>query len=49
MIFREGSMFAHISGIVAEKNVDSIVIDAGGIGFLLNVSAATLSSAPAVG
>ena len=42
-------MFAHISGVVAEKNVDSIVIDAGGIGFLLNVSAATLSSAPAVG
>mgnify|MGYP004574907491 FL=1 len=42
-------MFAHISGIVAEKNVDSIVIDAGGIGFLLNVSAATFSSAPAVG
>lgn len=42
-------MFAHISGIVAEKNVDSIVIDAGGIGFLLNASAATLSSAPAVG
>lgn len=42
-------MFAHISGIVAEKNVDSIVIDTGGIGFLLNVSAATLSSAPAVG
>ena len=42
-------MFAHISGIVAEKNVDSIVIDAGGIGFLLNVRAATLSSAPAVG
>mgnify|MGYP004461414911 FL=1 len=42
-------MFAHISGIVAEKSVDSIVIDAGGIGFLLNVSAATLSSAPAVG
>lgn len=42
-------MFAHISGIVAEKNVDSIVIDAGGIGFLLSVSAATLSSVPAVG
>lgn len=42
-------MFAHISGIVAEKNVDSIVIDAGGIGFLLSVSTATLSSAPAVG
>lgn len=42
-------MFAHISGVVAEKNADSIVIDAGGIGFLLSVSAATLSSAPAVG
>ena len=42
-------MFAHISGVVAEKNADSIVIDAGGIGFLLNVSAATLSAAPATG
>ena len=42
-------MFAHISGVIAEKNADSIVIDAGGIGFLLNVSAATLSAAPATG
>ena len=42
-------MFAHIAGVIAEKNADSIVIDAGGIGFLLSVSAATLSSAPAVG
>ena len=42
-------MFAHISGVIAEKNADSIVIDAGGIGFLLNVSAATLSAAPAAG
>ena len=42
-------MFAHISGVVAEKNADSIVIDAGGIGFLLNVSATTLSAAPATG
>ena len=42
-------MFAHISGTVAEKNADSVVIDAGGIGFLLLVSGATLSEVPAVG
>ena len=42
-------MFAHIEGIVAEKNADSIVLDVGGVGFLLYVSGATLSMAPAVG
>ena len=42
-------MFAHIEGIVAEKAADSIVLDAGGVGFELNVSASTLSTAPAVG
>ena len=42
-------MFAHIDGSVAEKNTDSIVIDCGGVGYLLNVSGATLSAAPAVG
>ena len=42
-------MFAHIDGIVAEKNSDSIVIDCHGVGYLLNVSGATLSAAPAVG
>ena len=42
-------MFAHIDGIVAEKNPDSIVIDCHGVGYLLNVSGATLSVAPAVG
>lgn len=42
-------MFAHIDGIVAEKNPDSIVLDVHGVGFLLNVSGATLSVAPAVG
>lgn len=42
-------MFAHISGTVAEKNADSVVIDAGGIGFQLLVSGATLASVPAVG
>ncbi|MBQ3575474.1 MAG: Holliday junction branch migration protein RuvA [Clostridia bacterium] len=42
-------MYAHIEGIVAEKNQDSIVLDAHGVGYLLNVSGATLSMAPAVG
>jgi len=42
-------MYAHIEGIVAEKDQDSIVLDAGGVGYLLNVSGATLSTAPAVG
>ena len=42
-------MFAHISGTVAEKNADSVVIDAGGIGFQLLVSGATLASVPTVG
>ena len=42
-------MYAHIEGIVAEKDQDSIVLDANGVGYLLNVSGATLSMAPAVG
>ena len=42
-------MFAHFEGIVAEKNTDSIVLDVHGVGYLLNVSAATLSMAPSVG
>ena len=42
-------MFAHIEGTVTEKSADSIVIDVHGVGFLLNVSGATLSIAPAVG
>lgn len=42
-------MYAHIEGIVAEKDKDSIVLDANGVGYLLNVSGATLSMAPAVG
>jgi len=42
-------MFAHFDGIVAEKNTDSIVLDVNGVGYLLNVSGATLSMAPSVG
>ena len=42
-------MYAHIEGIVAEKDHDSIVLDAHGVGYLLNVSGATLSMAPAAG
>lgn len=42
-------MYAHIEGVVAEKDHDTIVLDANGVGYLLNVSGATLSMAPAVG
>ncbi|MEF9973472.1 MAG: Holliday junction branch migration protein RuvA [Clostridia bacterium] len=42
-------MYAHIEGLVSEKNQDSLVLDAHGVGYLLAVSAATLSAAPAVG
>ena len=42
-------MYAHIEGIIAEKEADSIVLDAGGVGYLLYVSGATLSMAPSVG
>ena len=42
-------MYAHIEGIVAEKTADAIVLDAGGVGYLLSVSGATLQMAPAVG
>ncbi len=42
-------MYAHIEGVVAEKTQDTIVLDANGVGYLLNVSGATLSTAPAMG
>lgn len=46
-------MYAHISGIVAEKIAGkeggTLVIDCGGVGYLLMVSGSTLSQAPAVG
>ena len=42
-------MYAHIEGTVAEKTQDAIVLDAGGVGYLLNVSSATLNAAPPVG
>ena len=42
-------MFAHFDGVVAEKTAESIVLDVNGVGYLLLVSGATLSMAPAVG
>ncbi|MBR1558652.1 MAG: Holliday junction branch migration protein RuvA [Clostridia bacterium] len=42
-------MFAHFDGIVAEKTADSIVLDVNGVGYLLNVSGATLQMCPAAG
>ncbi|MDR0897682.1 MAG: Holliday junction branch migration protein RuvA [Oscillospiraceae bacterium] len=42
-------MFAHIEGRVEEKRAGELVIDAGGVGFLLLCSAATVAAAPAGG
>ena len=42
-------MYAHIEGTVSEKNADSIVIDAGGVGYEISASATTLSSCPPTG
>ena len=42
-------MVAHFDGIGAEKTADAIVLDVNGVGYLLNVSGATLQACPAVG
>ena len=42
-------MIAHIDGIVSEKNPDSVVIDCGGVGYMLSCSSATIAACPAVG
>ena len=42
-------MIAHIEGILTEKNGDSVVIDCGGVGFELSVSAATAAACPSTG
>lgn len=42
-------MYAHFDGTLAEKNADSVVIDCGGVGYQLLVSAAALAAAPQVG
>lgn len=42
-------MIAQLTGIVAEKNSDSVVIDVGGVGFQVLTSATTLSNLPAGG
>lgn len=42
-------MIAQLTGIVAEKNNDSIVVDVNGVGFQVLTSATTLSNIPAAG
>lgn len=42
-------MYAYIDGIVAEKTKDAIILEAGGIGYYIFVSGATLSACPAAG
>lgn len=42
-------MYAYIDGTVAEKTKDAIILEAGGIGYYIFVSGATLSACPAAG
>ena len=42
-------MYAHIQGTVTDKGMDYLVLEAGGVGYLLSVSASTLSAAPPMG
>ena len=42
-------MYAYIKGIVAEKGQNEVVIDAGGVGYLLSCSMTTLQEVPPVG
>ena len=42
-------MIAQLTGIVAEKNNDSVVVDVNGVGFQVLTSATTLSNIPAAG
>lgn len=42
-------MYAHLDGIIAEMGVDTMVIDCGGVGYQLTVTADTLNSAPGIG
>lgn len=42
-------MIERLRGVVAAKNPESVVLDVGGVGFLLEVSATTMHEVPAVG
>lgn len=42
-------MIAQLTGVIAEKNSDSVVIDVGGVGFHVLTSASTLGNLPAGG
>ena len=42
-------MFSHIEGRVEEKRGGELVVDVGGVGFLLNCSTQTIAAAPPIG
>lgn len=42
-------MYAYLNGLVAEKGQNSLVMDVGGVGYLLSVSMNTLQETPPVG
>ena len=42
-------MIAHLSGQIFEIGDDSVIIDVGGVGYILYCSARTLAQLPAIG
>ena len=42
-------MFSHIEGRVEEKRGGELVVDVGGVGFVLNCSTQTIATAPSIG
>ena len=42
-------MITQLSGTLLDKGLDSVVVDVGGVGYLVHVSLSTLSALPAVG
>ena len=42
-------MYAYLKGIVADKGQNELVLDVGGVGYLLSVSMTTLQETPPIG
>ena len=42
-------MYAYLKGTVADKGLNELVLDVGGVGYLLSVSMTTLQDAPPAG
>src|SRR5690606_20161218 len=45
----DGLMFAKLRGVIDSVNEDSLIIDVGGVGYLVHAASRTLSQLPAAG